>query len=205
MVAPHRGRGSAAAASVRRGTTGFRLLLDSQSDRPARADWYCRLRHVRQQHVHDRDQRHARGRAALHPHGRDHVPLGRDEDPVRLARPAGGTDSRPAIRPVHPAVGHPGSLVGRRHGGCRTAWAIIVSDYGSARIRPAPVGWHDHGGRVPRPDHSAERAGGHHRDHRQRFPRLDAHRRHPAWTAADGDVPGVRGGPRLARSEPRPR
>ena len=198
MVASDRRRRSVAAAPVRRRTAGFRLLPDSQSDRLARADRHSRLRHVRQQYVHDGDQRHARGCAALHPHGRDHVPLGRDEDPVRFARPTGGTNSRPAIRPVHPAVGHPRGVVGRRHGGCRPAWAIVVSDHGSARIRPAPVSRNDHGGRLPRPDHSAERARGHHRDDRQRLSRLDAHRRHSARTAADGDVPDLCGGPRLA-------
>ena len=82
MVASDRRRRSAAAAPVRRWTAGFRLLPDSQSDRLAGADRHSRLRHVRQQYVHDGDQRHARGCAALHPHGRDHVPLGRDEDPV---------------------------------------------------------------------------------------------------------------------------
>ena len=85
-----------------------------------------RLRHVRQQHLHHRDHDRARDRAAVHPHGRDPVPLRRDGGGVRFARPAGRPDSRPAIRAVHPAFGDPRRAVGRRHGGGRPARALAV-------------------------------------------------------------------------------
>ena len=97
-----------------------------------------------------------------------------------------------------------GALVGRRYGGGRPAGALAVPHNGAARLRQAAFRRHHHGWRLPRPDHSAERAGGYHRHDRERFARRDADRRHPARAAADGHVPGLRTGPRVAQSEPRP-
>ena len=64
---------------------------------------------------------------------------------------------------LHSALRGARRALRRGHGGRRSARPLAVSRHAQARLQHATLGRHDPRGCLPRPDHSAERAGNHHR------------------------------------------